>query len=101
MPEPVSKLRLVNEAANLVAIVLGVVAAYFLTLQSLKLELADKAENTVVETLDRKLAQFEVLLKEGVASKEEFHQVTGQIEQRLSRIEFYLRIQEGDSSAKR
>ncbi len=96
-----SKMRFVNEIANLVAIILGLVAAYFLTLQSLKLELAAKAENSVVETLDRKLTGFEVFLREGVVNKEEFHQMTGQIEQRLSRIELYLRIQEGNVGGKR
>jgi hypothetical protein len=96
-----SKMRFINEIANLVMIVLGLVAAYFLTLQSLKLELAAKAESSVVETLDRKLTGFEVLLREGVVNKGEFHQMTGQIEQRLSRIELYLRIQEGNAGGKR
>jgi len=80
---------------GLITVVVSMVAAYFLTIQSLKVELAAKAEGVMVETLDRKLATFEVLLREGVVSREQFYQFSRQVESRLSRIEYYLKEQTG------
>jgi hypothetical protein len=80
---------------GLITVVVSMVAAYFLTIQSLKVELAAKAESVMVETLDRKLATFEVLLREGVVSREQFYQFSRQVESRLSRIEYYLKEQTG------
>ncbi len=75
---------------NLLVVIMGLAAAYFVTIQSIKVELAAKAEAAVVSTLDRKLARFEVLLTEGVVGKEEFHRFSRDIEARLIRIENYL-----------
>ena len=47
--------RLGGQLLNLLLVALGIAAAYFMTIQSLKLELAAKAEHAVVETLDKKL----------------------------------------------
>ncbi len=81
---------------NLLGLILGVAAAYFLTIQSLKIELAAKAEGAVVERLDKKLANIEVILKEGVVSREQFFEFSKKIERRLGRIEFYLTDQSGE-----
>jgi hypothetical protein len=86
-------IRLSGQLINLVMIILGLAAAYFLTIQSLKIELEDKAESAVVETLDKKLAGFEVILREGVVSREQFHQFSKDVEARLTRIEYYLKDQ--------
>lgn len=86
---------------NLVSLILGVAAAYFLTIQSLKIELAAKAEGSVVERLDKKLANIEVILKEGVVSKEQFYKFSNNIENRLGRIEYYLIDQSGDKIGKK
>lgn len=69
---------------------LALAATYFLTIQSLRLELAAKAESNVVITLDKKLGSFEVFLKEGVIGKEEFYKFSKDIESRLARIEYLL-----------
>jgi hypothetical protein len=86
---------------NLVTIVLGMVAAYFMTIQQIKVELAAKAETTVVETLDKKLTSVEVYLKEAVVNKQQFYEHTQNMESRLDRIEHYLIEQTGDSRGKR
>lgn len=81
---------------NFITLALGLAAAYFMTIQSLKIELAAKAESAVVTTLDKKLTNFEVLLKEGVVSKEEFFRFSKDMEMRLTRIEAYLSSQDGE-----
>ena len=87
----------VGQLLRLLTIALGVAAAYFMTIQSIRLELAAKAESTVVETLDKKLGGLEVLLKEGVVSKEQFYQFSTQIEGHLIRIEEYLVGRDGEN----
>lgn len=91
-----SGVRISGPLLKFVTIVFGIAAGYFLTIQSLKIELAAKAEAAVVETLDRKLAGFEVILKQGVVDKEEFFRFSKDVESRLSRIEFYLINKSGD-----
>ena len=83
-------LRLGNQLLNIVILALGLAAAYFMTIQSLKIELAAKAEAVVVETLDKKLGNLEIILDEGVVSRDEFYQFARSIEGRLTRIEFYV-----------
>lgn len=89
-------LALYSPAINLVTIIFGIVAAYFMTIQSLKIELAEKAEQDVVGVIDKKLVNLEVILKEGVVNKEEFFEFSKNIEARLSRIEFYLMNNSGE-----
>ncbi|UCD63034.1 MAG: hypothetical protein JSW34_09775 [Candidatus Zixiibacteriota bacterium] len=86
---------------KVVGIIVSLAAAYFLTIQSLKVELAAKAEGAVVETLDKRLTNFEVMLREGVVSREQFYQFSKDVEARLTRIEFYLKEQMGEKSGKR
>ncbi len=92
--------RLNGQWLNLVTILLGIAAAYFLTIQSLKVELAAKAEAAVVGALDKKLAAFEVLLKEGVVDREQFYQFSSDVEARLIRIEDYLVEYSGENLGK-
>ncbi|HOP06029.1 MAG TPA: hypothetical protein PLF13_01925 [candidate division Zixibacteria bacterium] len=80
---------------NFITIILGIAAAYFLTIQSLKVELAAKAESAVVETLDKKLAAFEVIIRQGLVDKEQFYRFSNDLEARLARIEYYLKDNTG------
>ena len=89
-------LLLYTPAINLITILFGIVAAYFMTIQSLKVELAEKAEQEVVGVIDKKLVNLEVILKEGVVNKEEFFEFSKNIETRLARIEFYLMNKSGE-----
>ena len=89
-------IRLSGPLRRFVTVVLGIAAGYFLTIQSLKIELAAKAEAAVVETLDKKLAGFEVILKQGVVDKETFYRFSKDIEARLARIEYHLTNKSGE-----
>jgi hypothetical protein len=82
-------------------IIFGIAATYFMTIQSLKVELAEKAERVMVETIDKKLTNFEVLLKEGVVSKDQFHRFSQEVDRRLSRIEYFLIDKPGEKIGKR
>ena len=87
--------RISGQLIRLITMLFGLAATYFLTIQSLRLELAAKAESAVVITLDKKLGNFEVFLKEGVIGKEEFYRFSKDVENRLTRIEFMLTEQGG------
>jgi len=90
-------IRLNGPLLRFVTVVFGIAAGYFLTIQSLKIELAAKAEAAVVETLDKKLAGFEVILKQGVVDKETFYRFSKEIEARLARIEYHLINKPGEN----
>jgi hypothetical protein len=92
--------KLTGAMLRFIGLVLSLAAAYFLTLQSLKVELATKAESVAVEKLDKKLANIEVMLKEGVVSTEQFYDFARDVEGRLSRIQFYLTEGLGDDLGK-
>jgi hypothetical protein len=86
---------------NVITIVLGIVAAYFMTIQQLRVDLAAKAEAAVVGTLDKKISGLEVYLKEAVVNKQQFFEHTQKMETRLDRIERYLIDQTGESRGKK
>jgi len=90
--------RLNGGVLRFVGVVLSLAAAYFLTIQSLKVDLTGKAESAVVEELDKKLANIEVILNEGVVSREQFYEFSKEVESRLSRIEFYLKQKSGENT---
>ena len=96
----IPQIKLTGPLMNFVTVVVGIVAGYFLTIQSLKIELASKAETAMVERLDHKLAGIEVILKEGVVSRDEFYQFAKDIEARLARIEYHVITKAGDQSAR-
>ena len=85
---------------KVMGIILSLAAAYFLTIQSLRVDMATKAESVTVETLDKKLAHIEVMLREAVVNKEQFYEFSKDTEARLSRIEFYLKEGLGDRLGK-
>ena len=75
---------------NFILVLLGMSAAYFTTIGSIKIQLAEKAESVLVEALDKRLARLEVVITEGRVSKDDFFKFQNNIESRLSRIEYYL-----------
>ena len=95
-PAKTGGLLLGGPMLNLLTIVAGMLAAYFLTVQSLRLDLAAKAEEGVVAVLDKKLTTIEVMLREGVVNREDFYRFSKDIEARLTRIELYLTEKPGD-----
>ena len=86
----VASFRFSSQLVNLLAIVVGIIAAYFMTIQSLKVELATKAETVMVDAIDRKLAGLEAMLQDGVVTPEQFDRFTQDLTARLSRIEDHL-----------
>lgn len=85
-----SGIKITGSVLRIVAAVFGIAAAYFLTIQSLKIDLAAKAESSSVEKLDKKLGNIEVILKESMLSKEQFYSFSQEMETRLTRIEYHL-----------
>lgn len=77
---------------------LGMSAAYFTTIGSIRVSLAEKAESVFVETIDKKLTRLEVIIKEGMISKDQFFEFGNDIESRLTRIELHLTNKTGDKS---
>ena len=95
-----SVLKVSPGTLKVMGIILSLAAAYFLTIQSLKVDMATKAESVTVESLDKKLAHIETMLREGVVSREQFYEFSKDTEARLSRIEFYLKEGIGDRLGK-
>ena len=79
-----------------VSALLGLVAAYFLTIQSLRLDLAVKADDATVDMLDKKLTNIEVIIKEGMLSRDQFYTFSSRVESRLARIESLLEQKTGE-----
>ena len=80
---------------KIVGLLLSITATYFLTIQSIKVEMASKAEYATVEELNRKLSNIEVMLRQGVLDKETFYQFSAEIDKRLTTIETLLAEQKG------
>lgn len=93
-----SSFRVTGGMLRFVGVLLSLAAAYFLTIQSLRVDLTGKAESEAVEKLDRKLANIEVILREGVVNREQFYEFSKEMESRLSRIEFYLKQKSGENT---
>jgi hypothetical protein len=89
--------RLTGQFLNFLMIALTIAAGYFMTIESLKVELSGKAEKEAVNTLDKKLGNLEVLFKEGAITREEFFKFSTEVYSRLGRIEDHLNDQTGDS----
>lgn len=84
-----------SSTIKVMTLILSLAAAYFLTIQSIKMDLAGKAESQSVEIIDKKLTNIEVILKEGVLGKEQFYLFSKDVERRLSRIESLLENKRG------
>lgn len=94
-------LRLGGQLLHLLVLALGLAGGYFMTVQSIRLELAAKAESETVAALDRKLTNLEIMLREGVVTREQFYQFSREVDHRLGRIEYYLSEDKGDERGKR
>ncbi len=81
---------------NFIVMLFGLSAAYFTTIGSIKAELAAKAETVLVNTIDQRLAQMEVLIREGLINKDDFFKFQNSVESRLARIESHLIENKGD-----
>lgn len=84
------KFVLDRPVVNFIMALLGLTAAYYTTIGSIKMQLAEKAETAIVEALDIELARLEVVIREGTVNKDQFFAFKNDIDNRLGRIEFYL-----------
>jgi len=77
-------------ALTIVLIILAALSAYYTTIESLKVELSGKAEETLVANLDKRLSNLETRLAENFATKRDFYQLKEDLLLRLTRIETRL-----------
>lgn len=85
-----SKTQLLQFLVAFFVTALGIITAYYTTVAGIKLDLSQKAESTVVNQLDKRLSNIELLLNQNFLTKEEFHLFSQDLQNRLSRIEFQI-----------
>jgi len=68
----------------------GIITAYYTTIGGIRLDLSRKAESAVVNQLDKRLSNIEVLLNQNFMTKEEFLKLSQELQNRLGKIEFQL-----------
>jgi hypothetical protein len=85
-----SKVQLLQFLVAFFVTALGIITAYYTTIAGIKLDLSQKAESVVVNQLDRRLSNIEVLLNQNFLTKEEFYQFSQDLQNRLNRIEYQL-----------
>jgi hypothetical protein len=69
---------------------LGIITAYYTTIAGIRLDLSQKAESAVVNQLDKRLSNIELMLNQNFPTKEEFHRFSQDLQNRLSKIEFQI-----------
>lgn len=73
---------------------LAAISTYYTTLTSLKIEMAGKAEDKFVTTLDKRISSLEIRLAGNFATKEDFFRLREDVITRLMRIEVQLNQKE-------
>lgn len=85
-----SKVQLLQFLVAFFVTALGIITAYYTTIAGIKLDLSQKAESALVNQLDKRLSNIEVLLNQNFLTKEEFHRFSQDLQNRLNRIEYQL-----------
>jgi len=75
---------------TVIVIIVTALSTYYTTIESLKLEVAGKAEDKFVATLDKRISNLEIRLAENFATREDFYQLKEELLIRLSSIEAYI-----------
>jgi len=83
-----------NIAISIMIALIAGLSAYYTTIGGIKLEVAQKAEETFVASLDKRISNLEVRLAENFATKEDFFQLREDLILRLNRIEVQLNKKE-------
>ncbi len=68
----------------------GILAAYYTTVASIKLELASKADAAAVAQMDKKMTAVEIQLSERFMTREDFYRLKDEMIGRLAKIETKL-----------
>lgn len=71
---------------------LGIITAYYTTIAGIKLDLSKKAESEMVNQLDKRLSNIEILLNKNFLTKDEFHCFSEDLQKRLTKIEYQLAV---------
>jgi hypothetical protein len=70
----------------------GIITAYYTTIAGIKLDLSKKAESEIVNQLDKRLSNIEILLSKNFLTKDEFYYFSEDLQKRLTKIEYQLSI---------
>ena len=90
----ISKVQLLQFLMAFFFTALGVVAAYYTTIAGIRLDLSKKAETEMVNQLDKKLCEIEVILNDNFMTKKEFLELKEDLDKRLTKIEYRLKIKQ-------
>ncbi len=85
-----SKIQLLQFLVAFFVTALGIITAYYTTIAGIRLDLSQKAESVVVNQLDKRLSNIELLLNQNFLTKEEFYLFSQDLQNRLSKIEFEI-----------
>jgi hypothetical protein len=85
-----SRVQLLQFLVAFFVTALGIITAYYTTIAGIRLDLSQKAESVVVNQLDKRLSNIEILLNQNFMTKEEFHRFSQDLQNRLSKIEYQL-----------
>jgi hypothetical protein len=88
-----SKVHLLQFLLAFFLTALGIVTAYYTTIAGIRIDLAKKAESNIVNQLDKKISQVEIILDENFMSKKDFYEFKEEMDKRLTRIEYRLGIE--------
>lgn len=83
-----------NIGISIIIALLAVLSTYYTTIGGIRLDVAAKAEETFVSSLDKRISNLEVRLTDNFATREDFYQLKEELIVRLSRIEFQLNNKE-------
>lgn len=85
-----SKVQLLQFLVAFFVSAFGIITAYYTTIAGIKLDLSQKAESVVVNQLDKRLSNIELMLNQNFLTKEEFYQFSQDLQNRLNRMEYQL-----------
>ncbi|MCD6161192.1 MAG: hypothetical protein J7K40_02120 [candidate division Zixibacteria bacterium] len=83
-----------NYIVSIVIAVLAALSTYYTTIDGIKIDMANKAEEKFVASLDKRISNLEIRLAENFATKEDFFELREDIIIRLSRIEVNINRKE-------
>jgi hypothetical protein len=86
----VSKIQIIQFLVAFFVTAFGIITAYYATIAGIKVDLSQKAETVVVNQLDKRLSNIELMLNKNFLTKEEFYQFSQDLHDRLSRMEYQM-----------
>jgi len=86
----VSKIQVIQFLVAFFVTAFGIITAYYATIAGIKVDLSQKAETVVVNQLDKRLSNIELMLNKNFLTKEEFYQFSQDLYSRLSRMEYRM-----------